>query len=320
MLLGSLPRKIFAIADEPPTWLGANDDEMGLKSISDRDEVEGEVGMDDGDISGASHAPSSNASHDVSPSSHVAVSTFSHTHQHHNSNSTTHSASTSSSDSKGAVGDAYAEVEGDGGFVDAGGEVKIKDDWIDPIAPPPAPAPIAKKGSKGKGKSKSKKAVPVSSVHYPFPVSAEDGSGAGTPISPRERGRERMITVSPRAAGVMRLRVGSGCIRRGRVMAGGWRAGACAGSSLRILECASLRWLFVIRFFLSFAYLLLRLITYSTLLDLDYFCISSFQSCMPSVRDYAKAHISARTPLGTYFHARRKRTSDKRDEDANAIK
>ncbi|KAJ7854162.1 hypothetical protein B0H14DRAFT_3865582 [Mycena olivaceomarginata] len=223
-----LPRTIFAIADEPPTWLGANDDEMNLKSISGPDEVEGEVGMDDGDMSSASHAPSSNASHGVSTSSHVAVSTFSHTHQHHNSNSTTHSASTSSSGSKGTVGDTYAEVEGDDGFVDAGGEVKIKDDWIDPIAPPPAPAPIAKKGSKGKGKSKGKKVVPVSSVHYLFPVSAEDGSGAGTPSSPRERererGRERMITVSLRAAGV-NATTGGQRMHTARARDGGWTEG-----------------------------------------------------------------------------------------------
>ncbi|KAF7368158.1 hypothetical protein MVEN_00134800 [Mycena venus] len=149
-----LPRTIFAIADEPPTWPGADDDDMGLESISDpEEEEEEEVGMDDGDVSSTSHVPSSNASHGVSTSS-----TFSHTHQHHNSNSTSHSASTSSSSArseevdteedsvapitplpgsrfdlsgappppskdngKGTVGDAYAELEGDDGFVDAGG-------------------------------------------------------------------------------------------------------------------------------------------------------------------------------------------------------
>jgi hypothetical protein len=57
---------------------------------------------------------------------------------------------------KGTLGDIYAELEGDD-FVDAGREVEIEDDSIDPVTPPPAPAP--KKGPKGKVKGKSKKAV-----------------------------------------------------------------------------------------------------------------------------------------------------------------
>jgi hypothetical protein len=64
-----------------------DDDEVGLESISDPGE---EVGVDDGNVSSAPHAPSSN-------SSHVAASTFSYTHAHPNSNSITQSASTSSS-------------------------------------------------------------------------------------------------------------------------------------------------------------------------------------------------------------------------------
>jgi cysteine protease ATG4 len=204
---------------------------MGLESVSDPEEIE-DAGGDDGDMSSASHGPS-NASHGdaVSSASHVAVSSFSHTHAHHNSNSTTHSASTTSSGKtrsevdteedpvapitplpgarfdlsggpppapagkeKGTVGDAYADLEGDDGFVDASGDMDIEDDWVDPVAPPPAP--VAKKVSK-KGKGKSKKAVPVPSVHYPFPVSVEDS--AGVPASPPQR--ERIVMVSPRAGG-----------------------------------------------------------------------------------------------------------------------
>ncbi|KAJ7364616.1 hypothetical protein DFH08DRAFT_950183 [Mycena albidolilacea] len=54
-------------------------------------------------------------------------------------------------------------------------------------------------GSRGKEKSKSKKVVPVPRVHYPFPVSAEDGSaGTGVLTSPREHEseRERNVTLS----------------------------------------------------------------------------------------------------------------------------
>ncbi|KAJ6527519.1 peptidase family C54-domain-containing protein [Mycena capillaripes] len=246
-----LPRTIFAIQDEPPTWPGADDDDdMGLESVSDPEEAE-DTGFDDGDVSSTSHAPSSNASYGVSTASHgAASSTFSHTHAHHNSNSTTNSSSTASSSArsdevdteedpvapitplpgsrfdlsgapppvpagkgKGTVGDAYAELEGEGDvddFVDAAGDMDIEDDWVDPVAPSPPP-PVSKKPSKGKGKGKSsRKAVPVPSVHYPFPVSVEDGgnggSGAGVPASPpqreRDRERERLVTVSPRAAGV----------------------------------------------------------------------------------------------------------------------
>ncbi|KAJ6523766.1 hypothetical protein B0H19DRAFT_1085621 [Mycena capillaripes] len=172
-----LLRTIFAIADEPPTWPGADDDDMDLESISDQEEKE--VGI--GSSSGRSEEV------DVAlylgrPSASVALPP------------------PSKNKGKDTVGDAYAELEGDDGFVDASGEVEIEDDWIDPVTPP-----VAKKGSKGKGKSKSKKAVPVSSVHYPFPVSAEDGRGLGTPGSLREREGERerewMVTVSLRAAG-----------------------------------------------------------------------------------------------------------------------
>ncbi|KAJ7709179.1 hypothetical protein B0H14DRAFT_3172519, partial [Mycena olivaceomarginata] len=135
-----------------------------------------DVGVRDGEVSSTSHALSSTASHGVSTSSHVAA--VAPTHRHHNSNSTTHSASTSTSGArseqvnteedpfitplpgthfdpsgappppltdkgKGRVGGAYAEPEGDNGFVDTGGEVENEDDSIDPV-PPPVPAPVAK--------------------------------------------------------------------------------------------------------------------------------------------------------------------------------
>ncbi|KAF8215429.1 hypothetical protein K438DRAFT_1955408 [Mycena galopus ATCC 62051] len=194
-----LPRTIFGIQEEPPKWPGAGDgDNIGLESISDPEEADNaDTCFDNGDVSTASQAPSSSASHAVS----CTASTFSHTHAHHGSNSTTHLASTSNSSgtqseqvdteedpvapitllptttcfhltlqqsatTKGrggkTVGEAYAELQeegdGDDGFVDAGGEVDdIEDDWIDPVAPPPLP-PMAKKTlSKEKGVSSSGK-------------------------------------------------------------------------------------------------------------------------------------------------------------------
>ncbi|KAG5638669.1 hypothetical protein DXG03_004010 [Asterophora parasitica] len=146
-----LPRTIFAIAGEPPTWPGADDDDMGLESISDPEEAEDEVGMDDGNVSSASHAPSSNPSHGVSTSSHFAASTRSPTRTNITTpippptplrravaaraarKSTPRRAPItplpgarfdlsgappppSKGKGKGTVGDAYAELEGDDGF------------------------------------------------------------------------------------------------------------------------------------------------------------------------------------------------------------
>ncbi|KAF8180002.1 hypothetical protein K438DRAFT_1976968 [Mycena galopus ATCC 62051] len=82
---------------------GADDDDMGLESISGPEEEE-EVGMDDGDVSIASHG--------------VSPSPFSHMHQHHNTNSTTHSASTSNSGARSE-------------------EVDTEEDPVTPITPLP---------------------------------------------------------------------------------------------------------------------------------------------------------------------------------------
>ncbi|KAJ7711319.1 hypothetical protein B0H16DRAFT_1817074 [Mycena metata] len=286
-----LLRTIFAIVDEPPTWPGADDDDdMGLESISDPEEV-ADAGYDDGEGDGDADLSSvSHASHAVSSTSHVAASAFSHTHAHHGSNSTTHSNSTTTSTSSGVrssevdteedpvapitplpgsrfdlsggptpaaaaaatkgkgktAGDAYAELEGDDSFIDAGGEIEIEDDWVNPVSPPvspvstppvpvPAPPPLKKSASsKSKKGSKGKKAVPVPSVHYPFPVSVEDSPearpGSGRSASPphRERGereRERNVTVSPRASGaVTGQRMHTARVRDGgRTQSGGVR-------------------------------------------------------------------------------------------------
>lgn len=54
--VGELPRTVFSIQDEPPTWPSDSDDNMGLESISEPGDVEvdaeeegGEVGDEDGD-------------------------------------------------------------------------------------------------------------------------------------------------------------------------------------------------------------------------------------------------------------------------------
>jgi hypothetical protein len=101
---------IFAIQNEPPTWLGADvDDERGLESISDPEEgrVDAE-GADDGEgsmrffgeaSSSASHGVSSNASH-----------AHSSTQYHSNSNSTTSSARTPSEEEADTEEDPVAPI------------------------------------------------------------------------------------------------------------------------------------------------------------------------------------------------------------------
>ncbi|KAJ6546197.1 hypothetical protein DFH09DRAFT_1087840 [Mycena vulgaris] len=96
---------------------------------------------------------------------------------------------------KGAPSNMYTDLEDDNGFVDAGGEVDIEDDWVDPVAPPPS-------GSKGKAKNP----VPVPSLHYTFPISVEDA--AAPPATTQEQ--QRNVTVSPRAADAYGARVMAG--------------------------------------------------------------------------------------------------------------
>jgi hypothetical protein len=123
---------------------------------------------------------------------------------------------------KRTVGDAFAELEGDDGFVDAVGGVSAdsEDDWVDPVPPPPVMPTASKKApSKGKGTSKSKKAVPVPvpNMHYRFLMSAEDTGSTGVSTSPQHE-RQRITTISPRAAGASAGRGGHGFILRGRAM------------------------------------------------------------------------------------------------------
>ncbi|KAJ7444082.1 hypothetical protein B0H11DRAFT_2250221 [Mycena galericulata] len=61
--VGKLPRTIFGIQDQPPTWPGADDDNMGLESVSDPEDVEDVV--DDGNLLSTSHTVST-SSHGIS--------------------------------------------------------------------------------------------------------------------------------------------------------------------------------------------------------------------------------------------------------------
>ncbi|KAF7378518.1 hypothetical protein MSAN_00279400 [Mycena sanguinolenta] len=270
-----LPRTIFAIQDEPPTWPGADDDDDMLESISDPEE-EADVGVDDGEVSTTSHAASS-ASHATSSASHVPASTFSHTHAHHGSNSTTHSASTSNSSNSGArssevdteedsvapvtplpnarfdlesptksmskggartIGEAYAELEGEGegeeSFVDASEEMDdIEDDWVDPVPPPP---PVPKKSassSKDKDKEKEQeRSGKKQDEGQEQEGDARAGAQRALSVPPCRRRMARAGRGGHRQGArtehdsVAASSRGGGCTPRGRAMAGGRRAGA----------------------------------------------------------------------------------------------
>jgi cysteine protease ATG4 len=47
--VGELPRTVFSVQDEPPTWPSDSDDNMGLESISEPGDVEVEVGDEEGE-------------------------------------------------------------------------------------------------------------------------------------------------------------------------------------------------------------------------------------------------------------------------------
>ncbi|KAF8124650.1 hypothetical protein K438DRAFT_1791569 [Mycena galopus ATCC 62051] len=207
-----LPRTIFGTQDEPPTWPGADDDnDMGLESLERvpctvlkrlarplqrrldlpfaprvefHDPLDVEVHMEEGPVTPITPLPT-NTRFDLTPQQSAV-------------------AGKGRGGKEKTVGEPCAEEgNGEDGFVDVGGRGG-EDDWVDPVALPP---PIAKKtlskekGASSSGKDKSgskeksgsgsgkgkKKAVSVPSVHYPFPVSAEDGAGTGAVTPQRER-------------------------------------------------------------------------------------------------------------------------------------
>ncbi|KAJ7023796.1 hypothetical protein C8F04DRAFT_1271039 [Mycena alexandri] len=233
---GAVPRTIFAIVDEPPTWPGADDD----------DDMCLENGDGDGDslhitrlACGVERLPPPSRTRTPTtaptppPTRHplpapaaarlarrwtrmrtpVAPITPLPGSRFDLGGGPTPAASAAKGKSKTA-GDAYAELEGDDSFVDAGGEI---DDWIDPVSQgPPSPKNAS---SKSKGKGKSTKAVPMPSVHYPFSVSVEDGAGVGPamPASPphREREQERQRNVTRAGGRIMGQRMHTARARDG---------------------------------------------------------------------------------------------------------
>ncbi|KAJ6474752.1 hypothetical protein C8R45DRAFT_1159860 [Mycena sanguinolenta] len=207
-----LPRTIFAIRDEPPTWPGMDDDDDDiLESISDPEEAD--VGVDDGEISTTSHA-ASNPSHatsrhsrtrtrtmeedSVAPVTPLPKACFDLGPPRHASTK----GMRMSKSRERAVREAYAELEeesdGEEGFVGASGEVDdIEDDWVNPVLlllppPPRVRKSLSPSKVKGKTKGKSKKATSVP-VPYPFSVSRV---GCGVDVAKGARAKRDGVAVS----------------------------------------------------------------------------------------------------------------------------
>nr|GAT54503.1 predicted protein [Mycena chlorophos] len=131
--IGELPRTIFAIQDDVPSWGGDDDDE--LDGISDPEEepvvdveVEGEgddAEGDDGDVSSVSHA--SNWSHPPAFGKHPHTLKHAqpHTHVHSDSASTTHSKSTTGTGT--STGSSASQVDTE----------DTEEDAVGPITPLP---------------------------------------------------------------------------------------------------------------------------------------------------------------------------------------
>ncbi|KAJ7239736.1 hypothetical protein C8J57DRAFT_1528079 [Mycena rebaudengoi] len=252
-----LPRTIFAIQDDPPTWMGADDDDErgGRASLTRRKSAWTPRGRTTGRAACAFFdKESSSASHGVS------VRTCSEEGADTEDDpvapitllpATTRfdlSGEPKERDGAGEKGKAGSPFPEEDGFVDVdkGRENDngddIEDDWVDPVPSPPAPAPLpVKKSKSGSGKSKEGKenkgrteaaAVPVPSVHYPFPVSVEDGATGGGQqqqrADERGRGRQRNVTVSPRPPAQGHCEGHRACMPRARVTAGVHRAVAYA--------------------------------------------------------------------------------------------
>ncbi|KAF7318631.1 hypothetical protein HMN09_00374500 [Mycena chlorophos] len=150
--IGELPRTIFAIQDDVPSWGGDDDDE--LDGISDPEEepvvdvdveVEGDDAEgDDGDVSSVSHA--SNWSHPPAFGKHAHTLKHAqpHTHVHSDSASTTHSKSTTGTGT--STGSSASQVDTE----------DTEEDAVGPITPLPGSTSsfdlsIGAAGRKGKG-------------------------------------------------------------------------------------------------------------------------------------------------------------------------
>ncbi|KAJ7661761.1 hypothetical protein B0H17DRAFT_1337141 [Mycena rosella] len=191
------PEQSLRSRTSPPTWPGADDnDDMGLESISDPEE---EPLFEDRDVSSASHALSSSA-HAASNTSHGAAGEVDTEDDPVAPVTPLPGARFDLSGGPSYTGKAgagdkaemYLDLLDDEGFVDAGGEAEIEDDWIDPVTPPPPSKKEKERERAAKRKSgKSKGKI----------------ARRGRPLEYQRQERQRNVTVSPKnvASGGQRM-------------------------------------------------------------------------------------------------------------------
>ncbi|KAF8869273.1 peptidase family C54-domain-containing protein [Infundibulicybe gibba] len=220
--VGDLPRTIFSIQDEPPNWPSDSDDNMGLESICDPDEIDmdmDEEGEGDGEqffdtCSGSGSTSSASASHGGGDARSKS--------EEIDTEEDSVDPITPGPGSRFEIlqKDAGKGQESTGGGDDSFEDGDIEDDWIDPSMPTPtptsaegpappspvadaeeaAPAPPPKTKSARKGKKKSQVPVRVPSVkmppplvmppsqeHYPFPITQRAPDEAGRGVAPGKR-------------------------------------------------------------------------------------------------------------------------------------
>ncbi len=183
-----LPRTIFSVQDEPPTWPADSDDNMGLESISDPDDLDMDMEEegDDEDRELDARSASTSSAHLSSASTSRTKSSELDTEEDPVDPITPGPGSKFEfPDPPGSNKPHHRPKAEEGGvFVEALDDMEDDDEWVDPVltptAVPPPPPPKKKKGKK------KQVPVPVPMVNFPSAPGGEDG-GRGDVSHERQR-------------------------------------------------------------------------------------------------------------------------------------
>lgn len=186
--VGDLPRTIFSVQDEPPTWPADSDDNMGLESISDPDDLDMDMEEegDDEDRELDARSASTSSAHLSSASTSRTKSSELDTEEDPVDPITPGPGSKFEfPDPPGSNKPHHRPKAEEGGvFFEALDDMEDDDEWVDPVltptAVPPPPPPKKKKGKK------KQVPVPVPMVNFPSAPGGEDG-GRGDVSHERQR-------------------------------------------------------------------------------------------------------------------------------------
>lgn len=222
-----LPRTIFSILDEPPNWPSDSDDNMGLESMSDPDDLvmpidddeDEDVNQDDDDGEQFFDSRSTSASLSTSSSTSHPLSATRRKSEEEDSEDPADPITPGPTTTRFDVAqrkDPHQELEEES-FLE--GE-DIEDDWVETIPspsasiPPPPPPPkntsktnlmspsngasIAGRSSKKPNRKQIPVPVPLvkvpSTEHYPFPVTRTGAGDETPPTAHPTRDRDRTLS------------------------------------------------------------------------------------------------------------------------------